>query len=163
MKRIQQLGCDDEHLRVLIRSNEASAHFRRAAAHLEQCKQCQQRIGEIAADAESWSDAGDLLGSGHEFEREERVAHSGVEGLLQPPSHPEMLGRLGRYEIERVIGQGGMGVVFKAYDSDLNRPVAIKVLAPHLAHSGAARQRFAREGRAAAAVMHEHVVAVHKR
>jgi serine/threonine protein kinase len=52
-------------------------------------------------------------------------------------------------------------VVLKAYDSELNRPVAIKVLAAHLAHVGAARERFAREGRAAAAVVHEHVVAIH--
>jgi serine/threonine protein kinase len=72
-----------------------------------------------------------------------------------------MLGRLGRYEIERLIGSGGMGVVFKGFDTELNRPVAIKVLAPNLAHHGAARQRFAREARAAAAVVHEHVVAIH--
>ncbi len=72
-----------------------------------------------------------------------------------------MLGRLGRYEIERVIGSGGMGVVLKTFDTELNRPVAIKVLAQHLAHSGAARQRFARESRAIAAVVHEHVVAIH--
>lgn len=54
-----------------------------------------------------------------------------------------------------------MGVVFKAFDTELNRPVAIKVLAPFVAGSGAARQRFAREARAAAAVVHEHVVAIH--
>jgi serine/threonine protein kinase len=52
-------------------------------------------------------------------------------------------------------------VVFKAFDSELNRPVAVKVLAPHLAGSGAARKRFAREARAAAAIVHEHVVAIH--
>ncbi len=72
-----------------------------------------------------------------------------------------MLGRLGRYEIEQTIGAGGMGIVLKGFDTELNRPVAVKVLAPHLAHSGAARQRFAREARAAAAVVHEHVVAIH--
>ncbi len=81
--------------------------------------------------------------------------------LLSPPSHPEMLGRLGRYEVERMIGAGGMGVVFKAFDSELNRPVAIKVLAPHLAGSGAARHRFSREARAAAAIVNEHVVSIH--
>ena len=72
-----------------------------------------------------------------------------------------MLGRLGRYDIERIIGSGGMGIVLKAHDSELNRPIAIKLLAPHLAHVGAARERFAREGRAAAAVVHEHVVAIY--
>jgi serine/threonine protein kinase len=81
--------------------------------------------------------------------------------MLAPASHPEMLGRLGRYEVESLIGSGGMGIVFKGFDTELNRPVAIKVLAPHLAGSGAARKRFTREARAAAAVVHEHVVAIH--
>ncbi len=81
--------------------------------------------------------------------------------LLSPASHPEMLGRIGRYEVERLIGSGGMGVVFKASDSELNRPVAVKVLAPHMADSGAGRKRFSREARAAAAVVHEHVVSIH--
>ncbi|HBE68531.1 MAG TPA: serine/threonine protein kinase, partial [Planctomycetaceae bacterium] len=62
---------------------------------------------------------------------------------------------------ERVIGAGGMGIVLKAFDTELNRPVAVKVLARHLSGVGAARQRFARESRAAAAVVHEHVVAIH--
>ncbi|MEQ1827417.1 MAG: serine/threonine-protein kinase, partial [Pirellula sp.] len=84
-----------------------------------------------------------------------------IREILSPPSHSEMLGRLGRYEIERVIGAGGMGVVLKAFDTELNRPVAIKVLARHLATSGPARVRFAREAKAAAAVVHEHVVAIH--
>ena len=54
-----------------------------------------------------------------------------------------------------------MGIVLKAFDPALNRPVAIKVLAPQLATSGSARQRFAREARAAAAIRNEHVVAIH--
>ncbi len=89
------------------------------------------------------------------------MARSLARHLLAPPTHPEMLGRLGRYEVERLIGSGGMGVVFKAFDTELNRPVAIKVLAPYLSGSGAARTRFAREARAAAAIVHEHVVAIH--
>jgi serine/threonine protein kinase len=60
-----------------------------------------------------------------------------------------------------LLGRGGMAVVLKAVDPALNRTVAIKVLAAHLASSGAARQRFMREARAAAAVVHEHVVAVY--
>ncbi|MCA9135380.1 MAG: hypothetical protein KDB00_01440 [Planctomycetales bacterium] len=54
-----------------------------------------------------------------------------------------------------------MGVVFKAFDIELNRPVAVKVLSPYLAGIGAARKRFAREARAAAAIVHEHVVPIH--
>lgn len=54
-----------------------------------------------------------------------------------------------------------MGVVLKGLDTELNRAVAIKVLSPHLASNAAARQRFAREARAAAAVVHDHVVAIY--
>lgn len=81
--------------------------------------------------------------------------------LLAPTDDPRMLGRLGTYEIVGVVGQGGMGVVLKGLDTALNRYVAIKALAPHLAASGSARQRFAREAQAAAAVTHENVVAIH--
>ncbi|MFN3193729.1 MAG: serine/threonine protein kinase [Aureliella sp.] len=84
-----------------------------------------------------------------------------VLDFLDPPTHPELLGRFGRYEIERVIGMGGMGVVLRAFDSDLHRVVAIKVLAPHLAHSSTARRRFAREAQAAAAVVHPNVIQIH--
>ena len=63
--------------------------------------------------------------------------------------------------MSEVLGHGGFGVVLKAFDPALGRAVAIKVLAPQLATSAAARGRFAREARAAAAVVHENVVAIH--
>ena len=59
-----------------------------------------------------------------------------------------------------MLGRGGMGVVLKAFDPALSRNVAIKVLSSSLATCGAARRRFLREARAAAAVVHEHVVGV---
>lgn len=68
---------------------------------------------------------------------------------------------MGVYEVSGVIGYGGMGVILKALEPSLNRYVALKVLWPHLAVHGAARQRFAREARAAAAVVHEHVVPIY--
>ena len=88
---------------------------------------------------------------------------SGADARLPrpPETTPRPLGRLGIYEVVAVIGQGGFAQVFKALDPTLNRVVAIKVLAPQLATSAAARLRFAREARAAAAVGHEHVVAIH--
>ena len=84
-----------------------------------------------------------------------------VRPLLAPSGRPGALGRLGHYDITAVLGRGGFGVVFKAFDSRLERPVAIKVLAPALAATSPARQRFLREARSAAAVRHEHVVATH--
>jgi WD40 repeat protein/serine/threonine protein kinase len=81
--------------------------------------------------------------------------------FLAPSSEPGSLGRLDHYEILEVIGHGGMGVVLRARDTKLERIVAIKVLAAPLAASGTARQRFAREARAAAAVRDEHVIDIH--
>jgi hypothetical protein len=81
--------------------------------------------------------------------------------FLQPANRPGLLGTLGGYEVEGVIGQGGMGIVLKAFEPALHRPVAIKVLSPALAGSATARRRFSREAQAAAAVCHDHVIAVH--
>ena len=72
-----------------------------------------------------------------------------------------MLGRWGTYEVVGVVGTGGMGVVLKAFDAALNRYVAIKVLAPHLGSSGAARKRFSREAQASAAVVHDNVIEIY--
>src|SRR5204862_7923568 len=81
---------------------------------------------------------------------------------LEPADEPNVLGRLGGYDVLEIIGHGGMGVVLKGYDRELKRTVAIKVLSPHLAQSSLARKRFAREAQAAAAVVHPHVLAIHQ-
>jgi serine/threonine protein kinase len=81
--------------------------------------------------------------------------------FLAPPREPGALGRLDHYEVLGVVGRGGTGVVLKARDTKLQRVVAIKVLAPRLAASGGARQRFVRDAQAAAAVRDDHVVAIH--
>ncbi len=82
--------------------------------------------------------------------------------FLQPTGKPNRLGTLGRFDVVRVVGRGGMGVVLHAYDPSLDRDVAIKVIDPQLAHNEVARQRFCREARAAAAVTHDNLVAVHQ-
>ena len=84
-----------------------------------------------------------------------------VSALLGPCETPDRIGTLGDYEVESVVGRGGMGVVLKAHDRRLNRVVAVKVLAPEFAADPVARRRFAREARAAAAVSHPHVVVIH--
>ena len=90
-----------------------------------------------------------------------RALATDSEPPFDPPTHPEMLGRVDGFSIERIIGRGGMGVVYKGFDAELNRPVAIKFLAPHLSISGVARKRFAREAQAAAAVVHPNVVPIY--
>ena len=69
--------------------------------------------------------------------------------------------RFGPYEIVKPIGAGGMGEVYEARDTRLDRPVAIKVLPPELAADAAARARFDREARAIAALNHPNICALH--
>ena len=68
--------------------------------------------------------------------------------------------RIGVYAIESVIGEGGMGVVYRAHDTNLKRTVAIKVLSDELANAGA-RRRFQREAQTASSLNHPHIVTVH--
>ena len=92
---------------------------------------------------------------------EQLAGDGGGLDFLAPSQKPGSLGRLGHYEVLALLGRGGMGLVFKAFDETLHRVVAIKVMAPALAASAAARQRFVREARAAAAVRNEHVIDIH--
>ena len=75
---------------------------------------------------------------------------------------PDELGRLGPYRVLKVLGAGAMGVVFQAEDPHLRRPVALKVMRPHLAASAEFHRRFLREARLAAAIEHEHIVTVYQ-
>lgn len=68
--------------------------------------------------------------------------------------------RLAAYRLDEEIGRGGMAVVYHAYDTRLERPVALKVLAPGLASDQAFRQRFIRESRTAAAVDHPNIIPI---
>lgn len=73
----------------------------------------------------------------------------------------ELIGRqVAGYRIEREIGRGGMAVVYRAKDLRLDRPVALKLLAPELARNDTFRRRFTHESRAAAAIDHPHIVPV---
>ncbi len=96
----------------------------------------------------------------HKTYQRERYVLSVLDSLA-PTDDPEMLGRVGDYEISGVVGVGGMGAVLKGFDKSLRRVVAIKVMAPHLAHSGSARTRFQREARAAAAITHDNVIDIY--
>ena len=144
-------------IRVLLVENRLGA-TRNDRAHLDQwpCRENRSAVGDNAG----W---GGPSSSGNQAHRPARIRPAGAETLefLTPSDWPDSLGRLGAYEIKGMLGRGGMGVVLKAFDPVLRRNVAVKVLSAALAGSGAARQRFLREARAAAAVVHPHVVAVY--
>ncbi len=69
--------------------------------------------------------------------------------------------RLGPYEILAPIGAGGMGEVYRAKDTRLERTVAVKVLPAHLSSSAEVRQRFEREAKTISALSHPHICALY--
>jgi serine/threonine-protein kinase len=157
----------------------AGDESRQIELHLETCAVCRGRLEQAAADESYWTEAAthladdaldrelDMSSSAMLFgtppsAREDKPELLRITDYFDPTDDPRMLGRFGGYEIAGVVGSGGMGVVLKGFEPALDRYVAIKVLAPHLAMSGAARTRFAREARAAAAVLHENVVSIHR-
>jgi serine/threonine protein kinase len=145
--------------------------------HLRICPACQERLDRAGACGDELlrlaRQVGDLtlvpadptlvqiLERLHEKGLDRAASEPPDLYFLQPTDRPDLLGTLGPYEVQEVIGQGGMGVVLKAFEPALHRLVAIKVLAAAVAGSALARRRFTREAQAAAAVCHEHVVAVH--
>jgi serine/threonine-protein kinase len=160
-------SCDPRRLDLLLRNQLPEEGQRDLEAHLVVCPACREELDDLAGGAHWWSEVRRHLGgdgvaqvSATSDAAGPRAAGIDLE-FLEPSENPTCLGRLGAYEILDVVGRGGMGVVLKAFDPALHRPVAIKVLAPEYAASGSARKRFAREAQAAAAVVHDHVVPVH--
>src|SRR5438045_893919 len=86
---------------------------------------------------------------------------SSLTAFLAPPQADDELGRLGGFRILKILGHGGMGVVFLGEDPKLGRQVALKAMLPHLAGNSSSQSRFLREARAAAALEHDHIVAIY--
>ncbi len=148
--------------------------------HLETCTECRGLLDYLAGEPQWWEEAASVLATpapdrplapaicamssaDHSLRNEDPLCEhelKQLQGLIEPASHPELIGRIGRYELEQLVGRGGMGLVFRARDVDLQRVVAVKTLAMHLIPIGAARQRFVREARATALLTHPHIVPV---
>jgi serine/threonine protein kinase len=79
-----------------------------------------------------------------------------------PSAGPNEVGTLGPYRVIRPLGRGGMGAVYLAVDTRLNRKLALKVMLPQFAADPVSRERFLREARAAAQVAHDNVVTVYE-
>jgi serine/threonine-protein kinase len=163
----------------LLRGDLAPPERERCERHLESCPACQELLdqserleGEFEEVGRQFGDPtltpadptlSEFLGRLHEVRSTVRPTPVGPADLsfLGPAGRPDLLGTLGAYEVQEVLGAGSMGIVFKAFDPALHRLVAIKVMSPTLAGRATARRRFTREAQAAAAVAHEHIVAVH--
>jgi serine/threonine-protein kinase len=157
--------CPVEQVELLAQGSADQPVPEELCRHLEQCADCRARLEGAAAPEIDWARVRRAL-------KEQPAPEEGGEArgglsfsllrLLGPSDDPSVVGKIGPFEVTEVIGSGGMGMVLKARDPALDRHVAIKILAPHLASSATARRRFAREARAAAAVIHDHVIAIYQ-
>ena len=173
-----------DELDRLIRGRHTDGDSATLTEHVGHCPGCQERMESLAA-----GDEPQLASAVRHGDRDRPPSHSAywkalsaVENevvttthfsgngtadreldlaFLQPTDIPNHLGKLGTFDIVRVVGRGGMGVVLHGYDPCLQRDIAVKVLDPQVANTETARTRFCREARAAAAVTHDNLVAVH--
>lgn len=168
--------CSGDQLRRVLDDALSESEERGITAHLSDCDSCRAQLESLAADETTWTRAAGWLSS-----QSERVFRSGDTAgfhesspaeddaydadfavqFLSPGTTDGSLGRLGEIDIREFIGRGAMGIVLKGWQAELNRFVAVKVMSPYLAVSGAARRRFEREAQAAAAILHPNVMPIH--
>jgi tetratricopeptide (TPR) repeat protein len=97
------------------------------------------------------------------YETQVEVCPADGSGLLEVPRAALLTGALldDRYQIGKVIGSGGMGTVYRAYQPSMDRAVAVKVLHPQYAHEPRAVKRFFREAQSASRLLHPNIVTVY--
>ena len=170
---------NEAKLRALLDGTLPEAEQAEVLAQVEANPHWQLALDRLAAGAQTWQAAAEHLHEPppvHDAALRSAMAAAQMQTVdsdqvptaggakldfLEPVDDPNYLGRFGEYLVERVIGRGGFGIVLRAFDPPLRRIVALKVLAPHLAGNKAACIRFAREAKAAAAVVHDHVITIH--
>ena len=154
-----------ERLKALIDGALSESDLLITQQHVDQCHACQKQLESLVAGSASWEAAvGRLREDGppmeetifsdalHRIKSEEFIdrVFEPVPGsatpleFLLPSDLPGSIGRLGTYEVTQVVGQGGMGIVLKAFDPALHRVVAVKILAPYLAHNPHAQAFYPR-------------------
>jgi len=169
-------------LRELLEGNIADSDQAAVVAHLDQCSSCQESleglaIGDSSVAATLREQAAHrapepnsaywpaLKNAEQALTVDKPARKSSPEislAFLHPAEDGSHLGSLANFNVVRVVGRGGMGVVLHAVDTCLQRDVAIKILDPELSKDELAVTRFCREARAAASISHENVIAVHQ-
>ncbi|MCY1023809.1 serine/threonine-protein kinase [Pyxidicoccus sp. MSG2] len=136
--------CPDENELLEWEQGRLSADaVARLEAHLDHCAACCTVVAGLEGQGALAEEALDSMASS------------------EPGAPPHAGARVGRYVLLRRVGEGGMGVVFAAYDPDLDREVALKLLKPGAVADAEARGRLVREAQALARLSHPNVVIVH--
>lgn len=175
-------GCPtDDIIRQLIRGALPAEEERQLTEHISGCRICQAKLNEdtspdLAARARNslthseampaplqqlLETADQDLTDSLSGSRQESATWADIAPWLEP-ADDNSPGKVGPFPVSRMLGRGGMGVVFLGHDPELDRPIAIKLLAPSLMSDEVARQRFLREAQAVAAISHPSIVAIHR-
>ncbi len=179
------MNCNNELLKQSLSEQLSELQEEQLAQHLNHCSECREALERLAGEPMSWQVVENALKhehhSGSSFaaklsprDSADVASSDEIDALdshtikpsdfivdyLQPSENKDALGKVGQIEIQQFIGQGAHGVVLKGYQAELNRRVAVKLMAPHLASVVAARKRFAREARAAAAIVHPNIMPI---
>lgn len=147
---------EENELVDLVTGNLEAERAASAEAHIDSCAACRLVLIELARIFE-------LRASGLPQEDVEDTEHPDDEVALPLVLQPSALVRgslIGRYLVLGVLGAGAMGIVYEAYDPELDRKVALKLLRERKADRGRS-ERLLREARATAKLSHPNVVAVH--
>ena len=171
---------NSDRLAALLTGQLTSSIEAQIANHLETCASCQKQLEQIADGRglldrlSGWTgewkfpdaietdvdELKDNTTTAADSESQIRSSSRLKLHFLSPPENPRTLGKIGRYDALELIGEGGMGLVFRAHDPENDRDLAIKVLSPRLAENETATRRFMREAQRAAAIDHPNVVKV---
>ena len=165
-----------EQLERLLDDELDSADRADISRHVAECAECQRRLDALTKPESSSElvelDADDnpeLQALMQRLRQKPLTEWSSLSDVVAEPtarvfagpiSEAAPLGRLGEYQIQRLIGSGATGEVFEARDQRLGRIVAIKVLRPEKAAHPLARARFEREGRVIASIQNEHIAQI---
>ena len=185
MTNASSIECCESRISDFLAGELSDAATHQLEEHLCGCDRCADKLNQLTAAGTFWEDTTSFLSTASSLSTSNPLDQpfdplhqpSGVEQTLPESSHaatsrnqlgfldatddPHMLGRFAGYEICGLVGCGGMGIVLKGRDVSLDRIIAIKVLNPSYAGQSAARQRFAREAQAAAAVVHDNVISIY--
>lgn len=148
-------GCLEPNQLVELMAGRASdAEKLRIEAHVNQCEECMQLMIDVGRAAEQVSPVADTA-------RADGSPYS--VGVASVPHGAELdAGEIvDHFQVERLLGRGGMGEVYRAHDIKLGRTVALKLIHPSLMTSDDAKRRFENEARATAKLNHPGIVNIH--
>lgn len=125
---------------------------------MSECNQCRR---PLPADAVGGACPACLLGLARPGSGQAETLSREPDGSANPPAVADLQPHFPQFRIEALIGQGGMGAVYRAYQPNLERTVAIKIMAPRFAADPSFAERFAREAKTMARLNHQNIVNVY--